>query len=91
MSVDDQADLRSTRKRLSVTGKTPALSVCEDGYVRVGLSSDMRENDMLVLGLYLSLRNEKWKKIYLIKFLTYSWDFFGCTLRERSYQRCMQS
>lgn len=62
MSVDDQADLKSTRKRLSVTGKTPALSVCEDGYVRVGLSSDMRENDMPVLGLYMSLRNEKWKK-----------------------------
>lgn len=55
-------NIRETRKQLYVTDKTPALSIDPDGYVRCGLSEAMNENDKLVLALYLSLKNEEWKK-----------------------------
>ena len=54
--------IKYVRKRLYVTdSQTPALSVDDDGYVRCGLTVDMRTNDLLVLGLVLSLKNKKWK------------------------------
>ena len=56
-----QAKIEYVRKRLYVTDKAPALSVDVDGYVRCGLSNDMTESDMLVLGLVLALRNADWK------------------------------
>ena len=57
-----QPEIKYVRKRLYVTDdQTPALSVDDDGYVRCGLTVDMRTNDMLVLGLVLSLENKKWK------------------------------
>jgi hypothetical protein len=65
MSDDSEAAVTYARKRLYVTDKTPALSVDEDGYVRCGLSSDMKDNDMLVLGLYMSLGNKEWKDALL--------------------------
>jgi hypothetical protein len=62
MSEDRQPEIKYVRKRLYVTDdQTPALSVDDDGYVRCGLTVDMRTNDMLVLGLVLSLKNKKWK------------------------------
>lgn len=64
-SEDDGALLEHVRKRLYVTTKCPALSMDKDGYVRLGLSSDMTEQDMLMLGLYLSLQNETWKDALL--------------------------
>ena len=57
-----QPEIKNERKRLYVTDdQTPALSVDDDGYVRCGLTVDMRTNDMIVLGLVLALKNKKWK------------------------------
>ena len=56
-----QAKIEYVRKRLYVTDKAPALSVDVDGYVRCGLSNDMTESDMLVLGLVMSMKNDEWK------------------------------
>ena len=56
-----QAKIEYVRKRLYVTDKAPDLSVDLDGYVRCGLSGEMTESDMLVLGLVLALRNADWK------------------------------
>ena len=61
MSADTQAQIKYVRKRLYVTDKAPALSVDVDGYVRCGLSNDMTESDMLVLGLVMSMKNDEWK------------------------------
>lgn len=55
------SDLRTTRKKLQVLDNTPALSIDEDGYVRVGLTEKMRENDKLILALYLCLKDESFK------------------------------
>ena len=65
MSNDSEAAIKYVRKRLYVTDKTPALSIDEDGYVRCGISSDMKDNDMLVLGLYMSLGKKEWKDALL--------------------------
>lgn len=63
MSDDSEASIAYVRKRLYVTDKkAPALSVDRDGYVRCGLSAEMTESDMVVLGLVLALKNEDWKK-----------------------------
>ena len=61
MSADTQAQIKYVRKRLYVTDKAPALSVDFDGYVRCGLSQEMSESDMLVLGLVMSMKNDDWK------------------------------
>jgi len=61
MRADTQAQIKYVRKRLYVTDKAPALSVDVDGYVRCGLSNDMTESDMLVLGLVMSMKNDEWK------------------------------
>jgi len=61
MRADTQAQIKYVRKRLYVTDKAPALSVDADGYVRCGLSNDMTESDMLVLGLVMSMKNDEWK------------------------------
>lgn len=63
--MGDDALLEHVRKRLYVTSKCPAMSMDDDGYVRLGISSDMTERDMLMLGLYLSLKNETWKDALL--------------------------
>lgn len=61
--MSKQPAIKYVRKRLYVTDdKTPALSIDDDGYVRCGLTVDMRENDKLVLGLVLALKNKQWKK-----------------------------
>ena len=57
----EEAQIKYVRKRLYVTDKAPALSVDFDGYVRCGLSQEMSESDMLVLGLVLSMQNADWK------------------------------
>jgi len=57
----DEAKITYVRKRLYVTDKAPALSVDFDGYVRCGLSSEMTDSDMLVLGLVMSMKNADWK------------------------------
>lgn len=63
MSSDSEAAIKYVRKRLYVTdNKAPALSVDTDGYVRCGLSAEMTESDMVVLGLVLALKNQEWKK-----------------------------
>ena len=63
MSSDSEASIKYVRKRLYVTdNKAPALSVDTDGYVRCGLSAEMTESDMVVLGLVLALKNQEWKK-----------------------------
>lgn len=63
MSGDSEAAIKYVRKRLYVTdNKAPALSVDTDGYVRCGLSAEMTESDMVVLGLVLALKNQEWKK-----------------------------
>ena len=66
MSVlDEEPEIKHLRKRLYVNDKAPGLSVDSEGYVRVGLTADMTEQDMLVLGLVLSLRNKQWKEALL--------------------------
>jgi hypothetical protein len=63
VSSDSEAAIKYVRKRLYVTdNKAPALSVDTDGYVRCGLSAEMTESDMVVLGLVLALKNQEWKK-----------------------------
>ena len=57
----NEAEVKYVRKRLYVTDKAPALSVDFDGYVRCGLSNEMKDSDLLVLGLVLSMKNEEWK------------------------------
>lgn len=60
--LSDEAEIKYVRKRLYVTdGKAPALSIDKDGYVRCGITADMTENDMVVLGLTLALKNKDWK------------------------------
>tara|TARA_B100000768_G_scaffold52639_1_gene51168 strand:- start:23207 stop:23464 length:258 start_codon:yes stop_codon:yes gene_type:complete len=54
-------DLKYVRKEMYVTEKTPAIAVDEDGYVRCGLTAKMNDNDLLVLGLVLALKNKDWK------------------------------
>lgn len=58
----NEAEIKYVRKRLYVTDKAPALSVDFDGYVRCGLSQEMSESDMLVLGLVMSMKNADWKE-----------------------------
>ena len=60
--LNEEAEIKYVRKRLYVTDKAPALSVDADGYVRCGVSAEMTEQDMLVLGMVLSLKNKQWKK-----------------------------
>ena len=61
----DEPQIKYVRKRLYVTEKAPALSVDSDGYVRCGISGDMSDSDMLVLGLVMSLKNKEWKDALL--------------------------
>jgi len=58
----NEAEIKYVRKRLYVTDKAPALSVDFDGYVRCGLSQEMSDSDMLVLGLVMSMKNADWKE-----------------------------
>ena len=63
LKMSKQPEIKYVRKRLYVTDtKTPALSIDDDGYVRCGVTQEMRDNDMLVLALTLALKNEAWKK-----------------------------
>jgi len=64
--LSEEAEIKYVRKRLYVTdGKAPAMSIDKDGYVRVGLSANMSDSDMIMLGLYLSLKNKDWKDALL--------------------------
>ena len=66
MEKDDQAGVTYVRKRLYVTDdKAPAMSIDGDGYVRCGLSAEMTESDMIMLGVVLSLKNKEWKAALL--------------------------
>ena len=66
MEKDEQAGVTYVRKRLYVTDdKAPAMSIDSDGYVRCGLSAEMTDSDLLVLGIVLSLKNKEWKKALL--------------------------
>lgn len=53
--------LKYVRKQLYVTDRTPALAIEDDLYVKAGLTKDMDDNDLLVLGLVLSLKNHEWR------------------------------
>ena len=53
--------LKYVRKQLYVTDQTPALAIEDDLYVKAGLTKDMDDNDLLVLGLVLSLKNHEWR------------------------------
>jgi hypothetical protein len=61
LKTKDEAEVKYLRKRLYVTDKAPGLTVDQEGYVRVGLSGEMKENDLVVLGLTLALKNKSWK------------------------------
>ena len=61
--MNEEPEIKYVRKRLYVTDdKAPALSIDKDGYVRCGITADMTENDMVVLGLTLALKNKDWKQ-----------------------------
>lgn len=58
-------EVKYLRKRLYVSDKSPGICVDGEGYVRVALSSEMTEHDMLVLGVTLALKNKEWKNALL--------------------------
>jgi len=60
-------DIQYVRKKLYVTDEVPALSVDPDLYVRCGLSQKMDDNDMLILGLVMSMKNHKWRDAQIAK------------------------
>ncbi len=54
--------LKYVRKKLYITDDSiPAIAIEPDLYVRAGLTHEMKDNDLLVLGLVLSLKNHKWR------------------------------
>jgi len=63
--LSEEAEIKYARKRLYVTDKAPALSIDSEGYVRCGITAEMTEQDMLVLGMVLSLKNKGWKAALL--------------------------
>lgn len=53
--------LQYVRKQLYVVEGVPALAIDKDMYVRGGLTSAMDDNDLLILGIMLSLKNHDWR------------------------------
>jgi hypothetical protein len=86
--LSKQPEIKYVRKRLYVTDtKTPALSIDDDGYVRCGVTQEMRDNDMLVLALTLALRNEDWKKKMIERVRT---ELVGATTPTSRIYRVME-
>lgn len=61
----EEAEIKYLRKRLYVTDKAPGITIDSEGYVRVGLSSNMGDSDMVILALTLALKNKDWKQAML--------------------------
>ena len=61
----EEAEIKYLRKRLYVTDKAPGITMDSEGYVRVGLSSNMGDSDMVILALTLALKNKDWKQAML--------------------------
>lgn len=61
----EEAEIKYLRKRLYVTDKAPGITIDSEGYVRVGLSSNMSDSDMVILALTLALKNKDWKQAML--------------------------
>jgi len=61
----EEAEIKYLRKRLYVTDKAPGITIDAEGYVRVGLSSNMSDSDMVILALTLALKNKDWKQAML--------------------------
>ena len=61
----EEAEIKYLRKRLYVTDKAPGITIDSEGYVRVGLSSNMSDSDMIILALTLALKNKDWKQAML--------------------------
>ena len=49
----EEAEIKYLRKRLYVTDKAPGITIDSEGYVRVGLSSNMGDSDLIILALTL--------------------------------------
>jgi hypothetical protein len=61
----EEAEIKYLRKRLYVTDKAPGITIDSEGYVRVGLSSDMGDGDLIILAITLALKNKDWKQSML--------------------------